>query len=176
MDRHELGGGLATPVFFFLFDRLNHALGYQPIVESSLRRPRNPPGRNRHVHLRPDPQERRATQLLALLLCLGLAVLLAGLWWVQIVNANRYRETVETQSFRTVRLPAVRGKILDRNGIAFAENRPELQHQPVLEELSSAFKKDFKEFCPPAQSRHQRPALLERLARRLAGPNPIPPA
>lgn len=33
----SLGGGLATPVFFFLFDRLNHALGYQPIVESSFR-------------------------------------------------------------------------------------------------------------------------------------------
>jgi len=31
------GGGIATPLFFFLFDRLNHALGYQPIVESSFR-------------------------------------------------------------------------------------------------------------------------------------------
>lgn len=87
-------------------------------------------------------------QLLALLLCLGLAVLLAGLWWVQIVNANRYRETVETQSFRTVRLPAVRGKILDRNGIAFAENRPSYNISLYLEELSSAFKKDFKNSRP----------------------------
>jgi rod shape-determining protein MreD len=33
----SMGGGIATPVFFFLFDRLNHALGYQPIVESSFR-------------------------------------------------------------------------------------------------------------------------------------------
>lgn len=33
----SVGGGVATPVFFFLFDRLNHALGYQPIVESSFR-------------------------------------------------------------------------------------------------------------------------------------------
>jgi rod shape-determining protein MreD len=33
----SVGGGLATPVLFFLFDRLNHALGYQPIVESSFR-------------------------------------------------------------------------------------------------------------------------------------------
>ena len=33
----SVGGGIATPVFFFLFDRLNHALGYQPIVESSFR-------------------------------------------------------------------------------------------------------------------------------------------
>jgi len=33
----SVGGGVATPVFFLLFDRLNHALGYQPIVESSFR-------------------------------------------------------------------------------------------------------------------------------------------
>ena len=33
----SVGGGVATPVLFFLFDRLNHALGYQPIVESSFR-------------------------------------------------------------------------------------------------------------------------------------------
>ena len=33
----SVGGGVATPVFFLLFDRLNHELGYQPIVESSFR-------------------------------------------------------------------------------------------------------------------------------------------
>lgn len=33
----SVGGGVATPTLFFLFDRLNHALGYQPVVESSFR-------------------------------------------------------------------------------------------------------------------------------------------
>jgi len=33
----SLGGGLATPTLFFLFDRLNRALGYQPIIETSFR-------------------------------------------------------------------------------------------------------------------------------------------
>ena len=33
----SVGGGVATPAFFFLFDHLNHALGYQPVVESSFR-------------------------------------------------------------------------------------------------------------------------------------------
>lgn len=32
-----VGGGIATPVLFYLFDCLNHALGYQPIIESSFR-------------------------------------------------------------------------------------------------------------------------------------------
>ena len=87
-------------------------------------------------------------QLLAMLLCGGLAMLLAGLWWVQIVNASRYRESVETQSFRTVRLAAVRGKILDRNGVALADNKPSYNVSLYLEELSSAFKKDFKDTRP----------------------------
>ncbi len=33
----SLGGGIATPILFLLFDRLNHALGYQPIIETSFR-------------------------------------------------------------------------------------------------------------------------------------------
>ncbi len=33
----SVGGGIATPALFLLFDRLNHALGYQPVVETSFR-------------------------------------------------------------------------------------------------------------------------------------------
>lgn len=33
----SLGGGLMTPVCFWLFDRLNQALNYHPIVQSSFR-------------------------------------------------------------------------------------------------------------------------------------------
>jgi len=33
----SVGGAVATPLFFLLFDRLNHALGYQPVVETSFR-------------------------------------------------------------------------------------------------------------------------------------------
>jgi rod shape-determining protein MreD len=33
----SVGGGVATPVLFWMFDRLNHALGYPPIVETSFR-------------------------------------------------------------------------------------------------------------------------------------------
>jgi penicillin-binding protein 2 len=89
-------------------------------------------------------------QLLALLLCGGFVVLGAGLWWVQIVNANRYRASVETQSFRSVRIPAVRGKILDRNGVALAENRPNYSISLYLEELSSAFRKAYRAARPRA--------------------------
>jgi penicillin-binding protein 2 len=91
-----------------------------------------------------DPQ----LQLLALLLCSGLVVLLAGLWWVQIVNAGRYRESIEAQSFRTVRLSATRGKIMDRNGVALAENQPSYNINLYLEELSQVFRKEYRNIRP----------------------------
>lgn len=91
-----------------------------------------------------DPQ----LQLLTIMLCAGLAVLLVGLWWVQIVNAGRYRESLEIQSFRSVRLPAVRGKILDRHGVVLADNRPSYNINLYFEELSDAFKKEYTRSRP----------------------------
>ena len=77
----------------------------------------------------------RQLGVLALVAWSGLALLLAGLWWVQIVSARDYQANLETQSFRTVRIPAVRGKILDRNSIALAENRPAYNISLYLDEL-----------------------------------------
>src|SRR5215470_10411754 len=72
------------------------------------------------------------------MLC-GLGVLLGGLWWVQIVSSRDYQANLETQAFRTVRIPAVRGKIMDRNGVILAENRPTYNVNLYLDEL----RKDF---------------------------------
>jgi penicillin-binding protein 2 len=82
-----------------------------------------------------DPQLR----LLAMVVFGGLFVLLGGLWWVQVVNAQDYQSNLETQSFRTVRLPSVRGKILDRNGSVLAENRPAYNVSLYLEEMRHQF-------------------------------------
>ena len=87
-------------------------------------------------------------QLLALFLCAGLAILLTGLWWVQIVNASRHRESVATQAFRSVRIPAQRGQIYDRTGIVLAENRPNYSIDLYLEELSPAFRKEYQRIRP----------------------------
>jgi penicillin-binding protein 2 len=78
-----------------------------------------------------DPQLR----LLAVALAGGLFVLLAGLWWVQVVSARKYESHLETQSYRTVRIPAVRGKILDRDGRVLAENRPRYNLSLYLDDL-----------------------------------------
>ena len=79
-------------------------------------------------------------RLVALALAGGLAILLAGLWWVQIVSARAYQGHLETQSYRTIRLPAVRGKILDREGRVLAQNRPSYNLSLYLDDLRSQFK------------------------------------
>ena len=66
----------------------------------------------------------RHLRVLSWLIALGMLVLLGGLWWVQVVRSRHYVENERLQSYRTVRVPAPRGKILDRNGVALAENRP----------------------------------------------------
>ena len=83
-----------------------------------------------------DPQLR----LVAGMLAAGLFILLAGLWWVQVVCAREYQGHLETQSYRTVRLPAVRGKILDREGRVLAENRSSYNLSLYLGDLRKQFK------------------------------------
>src|SRR5689334_18378431 len=91
-----------------------------------------------------DPQLR----LLTLMVCAGLVVLLIGLWWVQIVSVRDYRENLKTQAFRTVRIPAVRGKILDRSGQVLAENQPTYNVSLYLEELKDEFQQAYAQARP----------------------------
>ena len=82
-----------------------------------------------------DPQLR----MLALVMLAGIVILLVGLWWVQVVSARDYQARLETQSFRTVRIPAVRGRILDRNGTSLADNLPSYNVCLYLEDLRRQF-------------------------------------
>jgi penicillin-binding protein 2 len=75
----------------------------------------------------------------ALVLAGGLLILLAGLWWVQVVSAHDYRIHLETQSYRTIRVPAMRGKILDREGRVLAENVPRYNLSLYLDDLRNQF-------------------------------------
>ncbi len=82
-----------------------------------------------------DPQLR----LVATAVAAGLGILLAGLWWVQVVSAHEYESHLETQAYRTVRIPAIRGKILDREGRVLAENRPRYNLSLYLDDLQKQF-------------------------------------
>jgi penicillin-binding protein 2 len=114
---------------------------------------------------RNDPQLRVVT----LVVLGGLGLLLAGLWWVQVVSARDYQTDLENQSFRTVRIPAVRGKIIDRNGAVLAENRPTYNVSLYLEELSKPFRSaSAKEIAAARADQSRRVAQAEKsLGRRL---------
>ena len=91
-----------------------------------------------------DPQLR----LVAVVLAAGLGILLAGLWWVQIVSAREYQSHLETQSYRTVRIPAARGKIVDRHSRVLAENRPRYDLSLFLDDLSGQFQNEYGRLRP----------------------------
>ncbi len=115
---------------------------------------------------RNDPQLR----LITMIVLGGLGILLAGLWWVQVVSSRDYQTNLETQSFRTVRIPAVRGQILDRNGAVLAENRPRYNISLYLEELRKEFDAQFtKEALAAREALRQKAAGEEkRLGRSLS--------
>jgi penicillin-binding protein 2 len=118
-----------------------------------------------------DPQLRAVT----LAVLGGLAILLAGLWWVQVVSARDYQESLETQSFRSVRIPAVRGSILDCNHKVLAENRPTYNVSLYLEELRAPFDNAYsnalrqaraEEAQEAAETEHKLGRSLTRLERK----------
>jgi penicillin-binding protein 2 len=91
-----------------------------------------------------EPQLR----FVAVTLMAGLCILLGGLWWVQVVSAREYQEHMTSQSSRTIRLPAVRGKILDRTGRVLAENRPSYNLSLYLDDLSDQFQAEYARLRP----------------------------
>src|SRR5580692_9784879 len=91
-----------------------------------------------------DPQLR----LVAMILAGGFFILLVGLWWVQVVSANEYQTHLNTQAYRTIRIPAVRGKILDSEGRVLAENRPRYNLSLYLDDLNDQFKTEYDRLRP----------------------------
>ncbi len=102
-------------------------------------------------------------RLVAIGLFAGLCVLLSGLWWVQVVSAHEYQSHLETQAYRTVRIPAVRGKILDREGRVLAENRPCYNLSLYLDDLRKPFDDAYNaEFTRLRKARAQAIAVQEK--------------
>jgi penicillin-binding protein 2 len=74
----------------------------------------------------------------------GLTLLAAGLFHVQVLSARKFKASQVSQSFRTVRMPAIRGQIRDRNDVALADNRPAYQVNLYLEELRPYFQSTYE--------------------------------
>ena len=55
---------------------------------------------------------------------LGIAVLAADLWRLQVVDVADFRENQHRQNTRSILIPGMRGRILDASGRVLADSRP----------------------------------------------------
>src|ERR1700739_2824916 len=67
------------------------------------------------------------------------------LWWVQVKLADYYRSKIKGASQVTVRLPAVRGEIRDRNGLSLVTNRVTYDVDFYFPDLVNGYREQFGE-------------------------------
>lgn len=79
--------------------------------------------------------ERLRFAALGALMLVGILHLLSSLHRIQVEDSAVYADAQDATSFRRVRLPATRGRILDRNGVVLADNRPSYCVAVYIEEL-----------------------------------------
>jgi penicillin-binding protein 2 len=96
-----------------------------------------------------------------MVLAAGLCILIAGLWWVQVVSSREYQEHLDTQAYRSVRIPAARGKILDREGRVLAENQPSYNLSLFLDDLQKKFGDAYSQLLKQAHDA-QKQAIAAR--------------
>ena len=63
-------------------------------------------------------------RILAIFLVIWGGVIVATLWYMQVVKGEKYQERAVRNRVRLVRISAPRGTIFDRNGVVLADNRP----------------------------------------------------
>ncbi|HVM62896.1 MAG TPA: penicillin-binding protein 2 [Verrucomicrobiae bacterium] len=80
-------------------------------------------------------------QAVGTIIGIGLFVLLAALWHVQVAHGGDYDNKQENQSLRRIRVPAARGEIVDRNGAILANNRPSYDVAIYLDQLGRVSKR-----------------------------------
>ncbi len=95
----------------------------------------------------------------------GMLVLLGGLWYVQVLSYRQYTENQKAQSYRTVRIPAIRGKILDRTHQALAENQPVYNVNLYIDELRALFKAEWRRTAPKRRMKLAERRLFEAQTR-----------
>ena len=92
--------------------------------------------------MKPSELSNRKIAIVAILISAALLLLLARMWYVQIYRGADYKARIRGHSQLTVRLPAVRGEICDRNGIPLVENRASLQVDFYLPDIVRAWKEE----------------------------------
>lgn len=87
-----------------------------------------------------------------------IAVLVARLWYLQLIQGDSYVEMSLTNRMQMLRHPPSRGRVLDRNGLVLADNNPSFTLSVVRGELENT--RELVETCagilgmPPERMRH----------------------
>ncbi len=74
-------------------------------------------------------------EILAFLMSLGIVVLTATLWTLQVVGGKTYSKLGNKQGIRAQYLASARGTIKDRNGILLADSRPSFRLELYLHDM-----------------------------------------
>ena len=88
--------------------------------------------------LRRTPEFRIA--VLGAIMLSAILLLTGRLWYVQVARGDEYTARIRSNSQVNVRLPAVRGDILDRNGVPLAENRSSVAVEFYLPDIVRAYR------------------------------------
>lgn len=88
----------------------------------------------RSAGMRIDTERLRFAAFSGIML-LGFVYLAVSLYQIQVTDTAQYSDAQDAHSFRRVRLPATRGRILDRNGVVLADNKPSYCVALYIEEL-----------------------------------------
>ena len=82
-------------------------------------------------------------KLIVLFILCCFLLLSSKLWRLQISTGDRFQIRQENQSVRAIRLPATRGKILDRNDKPLAVNRLRFDVHIYIDELRALFREHY---------------------------------
>jgi penicillin-binding protein 2 len=117
------------------------------------------------------PELRRRARLLYLVLIFVFGALLARLFFLQVVDGERYTFLSENNRVRIKRIPGTRGMVLDRQGQLLVDSRPSFdllfvaedaeEPENTLRQLARYLRRDEKELFAILEENKKRPAFEE---------------
>jgi penicillin-binding protein 2 len=90
------------------------------------------------------PELHKRLRWLALIAFLGFAFLVGRLWQLQVMRGESYYARTVSNVVKERYLPSVRGKILDHNGVALADNRPAFNIYATPKQLTADVKGELE--------------------------------
>ena len=92
------------------------------------------------ISKREELAQRRQILILTSIALAVFIILILRIWYLQVICSDQYKAKIKGSSQLTVRIPAVRGEIFDRNGIPLVANRASFQVDLYLPDIVKAFK------------------------------------